>query len=388
VVNSKKILHRRYFMPEKLKFAIIGCGKVAAKHIKAYMHNKDLVELVALSDISREAAEKLLKNSKLKPVDIREIKIFTDYRKMLDNISPDIAAVTTPSGTHALIGADVIKRNIHLLLEKPMTLSLKESDMLIDLASKHNVKIALGHIYRFFPIVDFLSEDISKGVFGKVLYGNVKVFWGHDQKYYDQASWRGTWNQDGGVLMNQSVHALDLMLYLMGGSIKKVSAMLGRQIHDMQAEDIAMGIMKFDNGSFCTIEGTTNTNPDVPQASFFICCTEGSILAGINKGKPFFDIRDKSNKKISFRYIRKLIQTTRKDSGLISLKKFTNPHSGILKDLVQCILNDKNPRADGLSGKKSLELVLGMYKSAKEGREISLPLENFSTDDMVNFSFD
>ena len=187
--------------------------------------------------------------------------------------------------------------------------------------------------------------------------------------------------------MNQSVHALDLMLYLMGGNVLSVNSMLGKQLHEMQAEDIAMGIMKFDNGAFCTIEGTTNTSPDVPFASFSIQCTNGSILAGIRKGKPFFDIRDENDKKINGRYIRKLIKTTRKESGLLSLKKFANPHSGILKDLAECIINDRTPRADGVSGKRSLELVLGMYKSAKEKREVSLPLDYFSTDDMESFVF-
>jgi predicted dehydrogenase len=284
-----------------------------------------------------------------------------------------------------LIGHDVISAGVNLLLEKPMTLSLSESKMLIDEAKKHDVKIALGHIYRFFPIVDMLSEDITKGVFGKVLYGNVKVFWGHDQAYYDQAPWRGTWAQDGGVLMNQSVHALDLMLYLMGGSVSEVTSMIARQSHIMEAEDLALGIMKFDDGSYCTVEGTTNTNPNDMQASFFLLCSKGSINAGIRAKKPFFDIRDENGKKMNGKYIKALLVKTHKESGILSLRQLSNPHSGILKDLCISIRDNKNPRADGNSGKNSLELVLAMYKSAKTKSIVSLPIEDFAATDMQGF---
>lgn len=372
-------------MTRKFRFAIIGCGKVAIKHLKAAVHNETFVELVALADTNQTAMDSIVDGSKLSSSQKSKVKKYSDYRKMLSDENLDIVAVTTPSGTHALIGHDVISAGVNLLLEKPMTLSLGESIMLIDEAKKHDVKIALGHIYRFFPIVDMLSSDIAKGVFGKVLYGNVKVFWGHDQAYYDQASWRGTWAQDGGVLMNQSVHALDLMLYLMGGNVSEVTSMITRQSHVMEAEDLAMGIMKFDNGSYCTVEGTTSSNPKDMQASFLILCSKGSIYAGIRAKKPFFDIRDENNKKMNGKYIRSLLTQTHKDSGIMSLLKFSNPHSGILRDLCISIRDNRNPRADGNSGKNSLELVLAMYKSAKTKSIVSLPIEEFAATEMQGF---
>lgn len=372
-------------MTGKFRFAIIGCGKVAIKHLKAAIHNENLIELVALADTSQTAINSLLDGSKLSKLQKSRVNIYSDYHKMLADEKLDIVAVTTPSGTHASIGYDVIAADVNLLLEKPMTLSLSESIMLIDEAKKHGVKIALGHIYRFFPIVDMLSSDIAKGVYGKVLYGNVKVFWGHDQAYYDQAAWRGTWAQDGGVLMNQSVHALDLMLYLMGGSVSEVTSMIARQSHVMEAEDLAMGILKFDDGSYCTVEGTTSSNPKDMQASFLILCSKGSIYAGIRAKKPFFDIRDENNKKLNGKYIRALLSQTHKESGILSLLKLSNPHSGILRDLCLSIRDNKNPRADGNSGKNSLELVLAMYKSAKTKSIVSLPIEDFAATDMQGF---
>lgn len=372
-------------MTRKFRFAIIGCGKVAIKHLKAAMHNDSLVELVAVADTSLPAMDSLIGGSKLSGTQKSCINKYSDYRKMLADENLDIVAVTTPSGTHASIGYAVIAAGVNLLLEKPMTLSLSESKMLIDEAVNHNVKIALGHIYRFFPIVDMLSEDIAKGVFGKVLYGNVKVFWGHDQAYYNQAAWRGTWAQDGGVLMNQSVHALDLMLYLMDGSVSEVTSMIARQSHIMEAEDLALGIMKFDDGSYCTVEGTTNTNPKDMQASFFLLCSKGSINAGIRAKKPFFDIRDENGKKMNGKYIKALLVKTHKESGILSLRQLSNPHSGILKDLCISIRDNKNPRADGNSGKNSLELVLAMYKSAKTKSIVSLPIEDFAATDMQGF---
>ena len=187
------------------------------------------------------------------------------------------------------IGLDAIRKGANLIIEKPMTLSLAEAEELILEAEQYHVKIALGHIYRFFPFVDQIVKDIGDKIYGDVLYGNVKVHWGHGQEYYDQAAWRGTWKQDGGVLMNQSVHALDLMCWLMGSSVCEVSGMIARQSHVMEAEDLGLGMMRFTNGSYCTIEGTTSTDPSSPEASFYLLCTEGWMKAGIRSGMPYLE---------------------------------------------------------------------------------------------------
>jgi len=372
-------------MDKKFRYALIGCGKVAKKHMKSVLHNLDLVEMVALVDTNTKAMDLFLEQSDLTKAQRASIVCYSDYNKMLDEQSPDIVAITTPSGTHARIGLDSIRKGVNLILEKPMTLSLEEADMLVQEADKYNVKIALGHIYRFFPFVDMIVEDIQNQVYGKVLYGDVKVRWGHDQAYYDQAAWRGTWKQDGGVLMNQSIHALDLMCWLMGSRVCEVGGTIARQTHKMEAEDLGLAIMGFENGAYCTVEGTTNTDPEHPEASFYILCTKGCIKAGIRDGKPFLEVTGENNKKRTAYYFWKLLKNARKNGGLSSLAKLVNPHSGILRDLALSIRENRSPRADGLSGRNALELVLAIYKSAKTKSSVKLPLGEFSTDDMIGY---
>lgn len=372
-------------MNKLYSFALIGCGKVAKKHLKAVMHNKDMVEIVAIADTNQKAIDTLLNYSGLTKKQISKIKIYSDYVKMLDEILPEIVAITTPSGTHAEMGLAAIRRKINILIEKPMTLSLSQAKQLVEEAKIYDVKIALGHIYRFFPIVDELVIDIESKKFGDVLYGNVKVFWGHDQNYYNQASWRGTWKQDGGVLMNQSIHALDLMCWLMGSKVSEVTGMIARQNHKMEAEDLGLGILKFENGAFCSLEGTTSTSTKALEAAFYILLTKGSIKAGIRNGIPYFDIRNENNKKISGSYLRKFLKNIITSGRLSSIMQFKNPHTGILRDLCVSIAENRNPRADGVSGVNSLELVLGIYQSAKTKSSVKLPVEGFSTDDMLGY---
>jgi UDP-N-acetyl-2-amino-2-deoxyglucuronate dehydrogenase len=372
-------------MEKKFRIAVIGCGNVAKKHLKAIFQNQDMVRLVALADTSEKAMKSLLAASRLTGIQKAGIPCYTDYNTMLEEQSPDIVCITTPSGTHAGIGLDAIRHGANLLLEKPMTLSLEEAQRLVEEAGNAGVKIALGHIYRFFPFVEQIVLDLRNNIYGEVLYGAVKVHWGHDQAYYDQAGWRGTWKQDGGVLMNQSVHALDLMCWLMGSRVCEVSGMIARQCHAMEAEDLGLGMLRFENGAYCTLEGTTSTDPDEHEASFDLLCARGRIQAGIRSGIPYLDVRDRQGKKQAAHYMRGLLRQVFQKGGLSLLRRLGNPHSGIVRDLCFSILENRPPRADGRSGQNALELVLAIYKSAKIKSPVGLPLEGFSTGDMVGF---
>ncbi len=372
-------------MDRKFRLALIGCGKVAEKHLRAAAQNADCIELAAIADSNPAAISARLDASPLPSASKARVARYSDYAKMLSEQRPDIVSVTVPSGLHASVGLDAIRAGASLLLEKPMTLSLSEADLLIREAERFHVKIALGQIYRFFPFVGQIVRDLRDGMYGDILYGNVRVFWGHDQAYYDQAVWRGTWKQDGGALMNQSVHALDLMNYLMGSRVCEVSGMIARQRHAMEAEDLGLGLLRYENGAFCTVEGTTNTNPDFKEADFTLVCADGCIRAGLRRGKPYLDVRDGRGKKCGSRYVRGLIRETFSDGGFAAAARLSNPHSGILRDLCRAMAQDASPRADGQSGRDALEQVLAVYRSAKIKSPVKLPLEGFSTDDMIGF---
>ena len=371
------------FMPEqaeqpiKLKVAIIGCGRVSEKHIRAVAKLSDRLCLSALVDNNPDAPNNLLNACKKKIKNISELKsslkTYIDYKEMLKDIHPDIVAITVPSGLHYEIAKDCLTAGCNILLEKPMTMSNKSSRELYELSSSLGLKIAMGHIYRYFPIVSLLHEDMVNGVFGKVGHGSVIVRWGHDNDYYKQAAWRGTWKSDGGALMNQTVHALDLMCYLMNAEAVKVDGMLSRRFRDMEAEDTAMGVFTFSNGALCQVEGTTATFPKDHEASFFINAEKAAIRIALRKGKPSYSITTEKGKNLAFRYLRRYIKNVGL-SYLISVAK--NPHYGIYCDLYNAITTGSAPIADGRSGYLSVDMVLGFYRSVLKKGDVELPLSS------------
>lgn len=373
---------------DRLRFAMIGCGKVAAKHLKAALYQankKHSIEIVALADSLSEAPDRLMTTCNMKKRARAAVAVYQDYTQMLAESAPDIVAITTPSGSHAAMGMAAIQAGCHILLEKPLTLSLAEAEQLLEAAAHKGVQIAVGHIYRFFPMVQDLQADLSAGRFGKILYGDVKVRWGHDQSYYDQSAWRGTWAHDGGALMNQSIHALDLMIWLLGQKPVAISGHIDRQLHRMQAEDIGFATLQLQDGVWCQLEGTTNTDPTRPEASFFIRCTKGEIRGGILAGRPWMQIRNENAKPISGAYLRRSLRTQWKYGGLAALRQLGNPHSGLYADWIDAIQNNRPPIADGIGGRNALEMVLGIYQSALLNRTVSLPLRDFRLEDMTMF---
>lgn len=372
----------------KMKYALIGCGKVAAKHLKAALYHTEKrgnIEIAALVDNRPEAAHALMEKINL-PDRIRsQIRIYTDYVEMLEQEKPQLTAITTPSGSHAVMGLRAISAGSNILLEKPLTLSLAEADQLLEAAARQNVRIAVGHIYRFFPVVAELQKDLQSGRFGRILYGDVKVRWGHDQAYYDQAAWRGTWSHDGGALMNQSIHALDLMVWLLGQPVRSVNGRIDRQLHRMQAEDFGLASLELNNGIWCQLEGTTNTDPKRQEASFFIRCTGGEIRAGIMAGKPYMKIIDGQGKNLSGKYLRSYLAAKWREGRLAAIKQLGNPHSGLYGDWIAAASYGIEPLADGKCGRDAVEMVLAIYKSALLKHQVDLPLREFKLEEMALF---
>lgn len=304
---------------------------------------------------------------------------------MLSEVRPDLVVITTPSGSHASISLAALAAGAHVLIEKPLTLSLEQADEILEASRKSNRKVAVGHIYRFFPLVQTIRADILSGHFGRVLYGDVKVRWGHGQEYYDQAAWRGTWAQDGGVLMNQSVHAMDLMTWLLGQTVETASGQIFRKTHRMEAEDLGFAILTLTNDVQCLVEGTTITDPERPEASFYIRLTEGEIRVGLLSGKPYITVYNQAGKNLASSYTRRVLWQTLRQSGFQGLKQLANPHSGLLGDLISAIEENREPLASGQSGRDAVALVLSIYQSALEKRIVNLPLKAFDLTRMQHF---
>ncbi|HZJ68644.1 MAG TPA: Gfo/Idh/MocA family oxidoreductase, partial [Candidatus Eisenbacteria bacterium] len=239
------------------------------------------------------------------------------------------------------------------------------------LAEENQCKIAIGHIYRYFPVIGLLVKELEKGRFGRPLYGNVQVRWGHDQAYYDQAAWRGSRELDGGSIMNQSIHAMDLMHWLLGEpELLRAKGAVTTQIHDIESEDLGFGIFEFSDDRWFVLEGTTNTDPARPEASFFLRCSKGEIRAGILNSKLQFSVRDDQAKEVKNRYIWQEIKERISKEGLSYLLEMGNPHTGIYIDLIESILADKEPLANGSSGLQALEMVLALYEDAGVAKDL------------------
>jgi predicted dehydrogenase len=371
-----------------LSYAIVGCGVVAKKHLKAarYQQNKcRTIKISATVDTRPGAAAAMLRAAGFSEREISSVPQYDDYMEMLKEVRPDVVSITTPSGSHAKIALAAIEAGAHVLIEKPLTLSLSEADQILTRAREMNRKVAVGHIYRFFPMVAAIRQDIVAGTFGRVLYGDVKVRWGHDQAYYDQAAWRGTWRMDGGALMNQSIHAMDLMTWLLGQPVRHATGSIFRQTHRMEAEDLGFAILELENQVQCLVEGTTTTDPGRHEATFFIRLSAGEIRGGIVAGKADMKVYDQTGRNVAGRYKRIFFWETFRSGGLAALLQLANPHSGLLGDFIEAIQEQCEPRSDGQCGRDALETVLAIYQSSRTKKRSTLPIDGFQLSDMQQY---
>jgi predicted dehydrogenase len=349
-----------------LSYALIGCGRVAPNHIEAALKNG--LQIVAICDLKPEAMQEIVARFDL-PTDVRQ---YTDYQKMLAAECPKLVAIATESGKHASIALDCIEAEANLIIEKPLALSLADADAIIKKAKTKGVKICACHQNRFNKAVQKIRQALEDGRFGKLFHGTAQVRWYRDQAYYKQASWRGTLEQDGGALMNQCIHAIDLLRWMMGDEITAVIGITDNLNHAyLETEDLGIAIIKFANGSYGIIEGTTNVFPADLEASLSIFGETGSVKAGgiaINKIETwqFTDGLDQSEQvKATF------CEQAANVYGL--------GHNSLYADVISAISSDRQPYISPEDGRRALELVLAIYKSAAEGRPIKLPLDSCST---------
>ena len=353
-----------------MKYALIGCGRIAVNHIKAAMSNH--LELTAICDLEMEQMEKLLIKYNLE--EKTSIKRYTDYKKMIQENELDLVAIATESGCHAEIALFCIEHGIHCIVEKPIAMSVEDANKIIDLAHKHGVKVSACHQNRFNVAVQEMRKALEAGRFGRLSHGSVHVRWNRNEEYYTQASWRGKWVSDGGALMNQCIHGIDLLRWMMGDEVEEVYGQTRQQFHNyLEAEDVGMAVVKFKNGAIATIEGTTNVYPQNLEETLYLFGEKGTVKIG-GKSTNNIDVWEFSDE-------------TGEDSKNIGLKEITsnvygNGHSSLYADVIDAIENNREPYVNAVAGRNALELVLAIYKSQKEKRPIKLPLERFASVNM------
>ncbi|MGH2332327.1 Gfo/Idh/MocA family protein [Thermoanaerobacter mathranii] len=276
-------------MDKKLRFGLIGCGRVSFKHIEAIVNNYDNAELVALCDLEIEKAELLKKRYKelldKKNVKINNIEVYRDYQELLKRADIDIVSIATYSGTHAEITINALKSGKHVIVEKPMALSIKDADEMIETAKKYNRKLTVCHQNRFNSTVQKLRKALEKNRFGKLVHGVASIRWNRNDEYYKQASWRGTWEQDGGTLMNQGIHNIDLLQWMMG-PVERLYAEADTFLRNIEGEDMGAAVLRFKNGVIGIIEGSACVFPKNLEETLSIFGEKGTVRIGgvaINK---------------------------------------------------------------------------------------------------------
>lgn len=354
-----------------MKYALIGCGRIATNHVKAVINNK--LEFVAVCDVIPEQMEVLLGKHDLQ--NDASIKRYTDYKELIDENELDLVGIATESGIHAEIALYCIEHNVNVIIEKPMAMSIEDADKIIKLAEEKNVKVSACHQNRFNIAVQEMRKALESGRFGKLSHGSIHVRWNRNQNYYTQAPWRGTWAQDGGALMNQCIHGIDLLRWMMGNEIEEVYGVTRQQFHHyLEAEDIGMAVVKFKNGAVATIEGTTNVYPQNLEETLYLFGENGTVKLG-GKSTNNIDVWNFADETEDDQANKGLEEATSNVYG--------NGHTSLYADVMDAIVNDRAPYVDAYAGRNALELVLAIYKSQKEGKAVKLPLKDFASTDMV-----
>lgn len=361
-----------------MNFAIIGCGRISYKHVQAAIENKERMELVAVCDpIHAKAEAKAKQYCELLGVEAgKGVKIFTDYQRMLDEVDCDIVAIATESGFHAEIAIECMKRGKHVIVEKPMALSTEDADQMIKIAKANNVKLCVCHQNRFNPPIQKLREALEAGRFGRIIAGNARILWNRDEHYYEQAPWRGTYEQDGGCLMNQCIHGIDLLQWMLGGEVDWLSGCVGNFMHPyIEAEDYGSIQLKFKNGAIGNVEGTVCVYPKNLEETLTIIGEKGTVSIGglaVNKIETW-DFQDG-------RYsLEQVIAECNDDVENV----YGSGHTPLYADMIEAIENDRKPYIDGVEGKKGMEIILAAYQSSKEKRRVSFPVDRINSKDFI-----
>ncbi|HHW94219.1 MAG TPA: Gfo/Idh/MocA family oxidoreductase [Clostridiaceae bacterium] len=378
------MVKRRINSGHCLKIALVGCGRASADHLKAihFFERRRFVELAAIVDMNAKAIESALA---VRPSRFKRPSISDNIDDILEKTSIDLTVIATPPVSHFSLAEKALNANSHLIVEKPLTLDLGEADKMIALARERKRKLAVGMKYRYIPGVREIKDFIDSGVIGDILYGSTSVRWGHDQAYYDQARWFGTWERDGGALMNQSIHAVDLMAWLMNATPLTATAVLLRQCHEMEAADLAVGTLTLCDNRLLHIEGTTNTNPKEKSASFFLRCERGTVSASIAGGVPKISVISDDGRKHQRRLLLHALKNRIKRDGAGVIRRLGNPYTFMYGDMLDAIDMDRMPLAHGEVGRDALTIVLSLFQAAREGRTVSYPPVDFALRDMVGF---
>jgi len=345
-------------MISQVRFALVGCGRIAPRHAGCLTSGAvPGAKLTAVCDIKFERAEAI--------ADKFGVPAFANQFEMLEKMDSeiDVVSILTPSGLHAKHAIEVANFRKHVVVEKPMALTLQDADNMIEACNSAGVLLFVVHQNRYNYPVSKLRQALEAGRFGKLVLGTVRVRWCRTQKYYDQDPWRGTRAYDGGVFANQALHHVDLLQWMMG-EVESVIAKTSTALVDIETEDTGVVILRFKNGALGVIEATTATRPKDLEGSISILGEKGSVEIGgfaVNEMKVWN------------------FTEPQPDDGEVLQKYRINPpnlydfgHIEYLNKVVENIRDGQSALFGGLEGRKLLELISAIYRSVETGKEVFL----------------
>lgn len=358
---------------KKMKFAIIGCGRISYKHVEGLVENSNVAELVATCDIKIELAQ-AKKDEYLNKMQDNSLHvgIYEDYKIMLEEEDIDVVTIATESGYHAEIAIYCMNKGKHVVVEKPMAMSIQDAEEMIKVAKKNNVKLSVAHQNRFNKPIQKLREAVEAGDFEKIMNGTARVLWRRDDNYYKQAPWRGTWDLDGGTLMNQCIHNIDLLQWMLGGEVERVYAECDTFRNPIEGEDFGAIVIRFKNGAIGIVEGSAVVYPKNLEETLSIFGTAGTAVIGglaVNELKTWrFEGVDE--------------EVIKSDLQVEIDNVYGKGHTPLFRDVVDAINEDRKPYVSGEDAIIPLSIILAAYKSRKTGLPVQFPLVNFSSSDM------
>lgn len=333
----------------KLNFAIIGCGRISKNHVDALINNYENCNLVAVCDIIEEKAQ-IRKNQYEDKIKNGNVIVYTNYIEMLEKEEITVVTICTESGYHAKNAVDCLNYGKHILIEKPMALSIDDADEINSLAKDKGLKVGVCHQNRFNPPIQKLRRAIEDGRFGKIINGTARILWTRDQNYYDQAPWRGTKALDGGTLMNQCIHNIDLLQWMMGSEVERVSSERGTFLRNIEMEDFGAILIRFKNNSIGIVEGSACVYPKNLEETLSIFGEKGTVVIGglaVNKIQTwqFADTRDYDKED----------ESTEVDNV------YGAGHTPLYQNFIDAINSNVEPLINGEEGKKALGIILKAY---------------------------
>ncbi|HMM77821.1 MAG TPA: Gfo/Idh/MocA family oxidoreductase [Gammaproteobacteria bacterium] len=341
----------------RIRFAIVGCGRISDRHTDAIKRHHERAELVAICDTDRDV---LASNSKA-----LDVPGYDNLEQLLQKSDADIVTLCTPSGLHPAQAIQVARGGRHVITEKPMATRLVDGKRMVAACDEEGVQLFVVKQNRLNPTLQLLKRAMTKRRFGRIYMVNVNVFWTRPQEYYDSARWRGTWEFDGGALMNQASHYVDLLDWLIG-PIESVHAYTSTLERNIEVEDTGVANIKWRSGALGSVNVTMLTYPRNLEGSITILGEKGTVQVGgvaVNEIKHWeFADQDDDDVKV-------------KDSSYQTSSVYGVGHPMYYDNVIRALRGEARPETDGREGLRSLETLIAMYTSARDARRVSLPLE-------------